>query len=79
MTFGVLKGRFQCLHRLRVKPDRACDITVACSVLHNIAVLRKERAPTPEVDRDWDDIPHAFPDNPEGTVVRERYSHNYFG
>ncbi|CAM4671930.1 unnamed protein product [Leuciscus chuanchicus] len=26
MTFGLLKSRFQCLHHLRVSPDRACDI-----------------------------------------------------
>ncbi|KAE8291474.1 hypothetical protein D5F01_LYC11082 [Larimichthys crocea] len=37
MTFGLLKAR---LHKLR-----ACDITVACAVLHNVACLRKERAP----------------------------------
>ncbi|XP_016115435.1 putative nuclease HARBI1 [Sinocyclocheilus grahami] len=35
ITFGQLKGRFQCLKSLRVAPDRACNI-VACAVLHNI-------------------------------------------
>ncbi len=42
ITFGQLKGRFQCLKSLRVAPDRACDINVACAVLHNIATIRKE-------------------------------------
>nr|XP_033479328.1 putative nuclease HARBI1 [Epinephelus lanceolatus] len=37
MAFGLLKARFQCLQHLRVSPDRACEITVACTVLHNIA------------------------------------------
>uniref|UniRef100_A0A8C4SJS0 Putative nuclease HARBI1 n=1 Tax=Erpetoichthys calabaricus TaxID=27687 RepID=A0A8C4SJS0_ERPCA len=45
MAFGHLKERFQCLKRLRVAPDRACDIIVTCSVLHNIATIRKERVP----------------------------------
>ncbi|XP_049890939.1 putative nuclease HARBI1 [Epinephelus moara] len=30
MTFGILKSRFQCLRKLRVTPERACDIIVAC-------------------------------------------------
>ncbi|XP_029963592.1 putative nuclease HARBI1 [Salarias fasciatus] len=50
MTFGLLKSRFQCLHHLRVSPPRACDIIAACAVLHNIAGLRRERAPTPVAD-----------------------------
>ncbi|XP_056619728.1 putative nuclease HARBI1 [Triplophysa dalaica] len=45
MTFGQLKGRFQCLKSLRVAPDRACDIIVACAILHNIATIRKEKTP----------------------------------
>ena len=45
MTFGVIKSRFNCLRGLRVSPERACETVVACVVLHNIAVIRKERAP----------------------------------
>ncbi|XP_034743427.1 putative nuclease HARBI1 [Etheostoma cragini] len=54
MGFGLLKARFQCLHHLRVTPERACDITVAFTVLHNIACLRKESAPAlaPEIEGD---------------------------
>ncbi|XP_041671994.1 putative nuclease HARBI1 [Cheilinus undulatus] len=40
----LLKSRFQCLHHLRVSPPNACDVIVACTVLHNIAGVRKERA-----------------------------------
>ncbi|XP_059410707.1 putative nuclease HARBI1 [Carassius carassius] len=43
MAFGLIKSRFQCLNYLRVIPHRACDIVVACVVLHNIACLRRER------------------------------------
>ncbi|MBN3308751.1 HARB1 nuclease, partial [Amia calva] len=35
MTIGMLKVRFQCLHRLRVTPERACDIIVENNVLLN--------------------------------------------
>lgn len=57
MTFGLLKARFHCLHKLRVNPVRACDITVACAVLHNVACLRKERAPRVPPAMDWDNLP----------------------
>ncbi|XP_030288526.1 putative nuclease HARBI1 [Sparus aurata] len=45
MTIGMLKARFQCLRRLRVTPERACDIIVACVVLHNNAIIRGEQHP----------------------------------
>ncbi len=77
MTFGLLKSRFQCLHHLRVSPDRTCDVTVACTVLHNIASLRKERAPRVALDVDWDNAA-IFPDNRNGRLVREQYIANYF-
>ncbi|XP_068565314.1 putative nuclease HARBI1 [Cebidichthys violaceus] len=62
MAFGLLKTRFQCLCHLRVKPDRACDIIVACTVLHNIAIIRRERAPRVALQMNWDN-PAIFPDN----------------
>uniref|UniRef100_A0A4W6G2K7 DDE Tnp4 domain-containing protein n=1 Tax=Lates calcarifer TaxID=8187 RepID=A0A4W6G2K7_LATCA len=37
---GVLKRRFTCLNYLRAEPQRACNITLACIVLHNIATKR---------------------------------------
>ncbi|XP_046874060.1 putative nuclease HARBI1 [Hypomesus transpacificus] len=45
MTFGILKARFNCLRGLRVAPDRACQVVTACAVLHNVASIRRERAP----------------------------------
>ncbi|XP_051987451.1 putative nuclease HARBI1 isoform X1 [Xyrauchen texanus] len=77
MTVSLLKSRFQCLHHLRASPDRACDVTVACTVLHNIASLRKERAPRVALDVDWDNAA-IFPDNRNGRLVREQYIANYF-
>lgn len=77
MTFGLLKARFHCLHKLRVNPVRACDITVACAVLHNVACLRKERAPRVPPAMDWDN-PAIFPDDDSGRLLRDQYVLNYF-
>ncbi|RXN06831.1 microtubule-associated tumor suppressor candidate 2-like isoform X1 [Labeo rohita] len=77
MTFGQLKGRFQCLKSLRVAPDRACDIIVACAVLHNIATIRKERSPVVEVQPD-DDLQPVHLDQPSGRAARDRIvQHNF--
>uniref|UniRef100_A0A3B4GY45 DDE Tnp4 domain-containing protein n=1 Tax=Pundamilia nyererei TaxID=303518 RepID=A0A3B4GY45_9CICH len=77
MTFGQIKGRFQCLKSLRVAPDRACDITVACAVLHNIATTRKERTPVVEVQPD-DDLQPVHLDQPSGRAARDRIvQHNF--
>ncbi|KAK2845831.1 hypothetical protein Q7C36_010685 [Tachysurus vachellii] len=72
MAFGLLKARFHCLHKLRVSPVRACDITVACAVLHNLACLRKERAPRVPPAMDWDN-PAIFPDEDSGRLLRDQY------
>ncbi len=77
MAFCVLKSRFQCLHHLRVTPDRACDIIVACIVLQNTACLRKERVPTVVMQMNWDSAA-IFPDNINGRLVRAQYVGNYF-
>lgn len=77
MTFGLLKARSHCLHKLRVSPVRACDITVACGVLHNVACLRKERAPRVPPAMDWDN-PEIFPDDNSGRLLRDQYVLNYF-
>ncbi|KAL7888496.1 hypothetical protein AOLI_G00034700 [Acnodon oligacanthus] len=44
-TVWILKVRFQCLRGLRVTPERACDIIVACVVLHNTATITGEQHP----------------------------------
>uniref|UniRef100_I3K8R4 Putative nuclease HARBI1 n=1 Tax=Oreochromis niloticus TaxID=8128 RepID=I3K8R4_ORENI len=77
MTFGQLKERFQCLKGLRVAPDRACDIIVACAVLHNIATIRLERAPVVEV-QPVDDLQPVHLDQPSGRAARDRIVQNNF-
>uniref|UniRef100_UPI0037E9228E putative nuclease HARBI1 n=1 Tax=Semicossyphus pulcher TaxID=241346 RepID=UPI0037E9228E len=76
MTIGLLKARFQCLRQLRVTPERACDIIVACVVLHNIATIRGEKHPALQIEADEDPIVAA--DMPEGRAVRDVVCNNHF-
>ncbi|XP_033966949.1 putative nuclease HARBI1 [Pseudochaenichthys georgianus] len=70
MTFGILKARFTCLRGLRVAPERACRIITACVVLHNIATMRKERAP-PADPQPPDVVDPITLDYPTGRAVRD--------
>ncbi|XP_060951824.1 putative nuclease HARBI1 [Limanda limanda] len=76
-TFGILKARFQCLQMLRVTPERACDIIIACVVLHNIAILRGENCSPAFADEQHINPNHAM-DPQDGRVVRERLCQNHF-
>ena len=53
---GVLKRRFAYLIYLRMKPQRACNIILACIVLHNITTRRnvplRDDAPEPVEEPD---------------------------
>ena len=55
-TFGCWKRRFPCLNDLRVKLDTTLTVIVACSVLWNLSLERREEdflGPEQEVE------PHA--------------------
>ncbi|KAK0136913.1 putative nuclease HARBI1 [Merluccius polli] len=41
MTFGLLKSQFQCLHHLRVSPDRACDVAACAVVLQYVPCMKR--------------------------------------
>ncbi|TKS65903.1 putative nuclease HARBI1 [Collichthys lucidus] len=77
MTIGLLKARFQCLRHLRVTPERACDIIVACVVLHNIATIRGEQHPALQID-DPDEDPVHLPAMQDGRAVRDTICTNHF-
>ncbi|KAM4619132.1 putative nuclease HARBI1 [Polymixia lowei] len=81
---GVPKRRFARLKYLRVEPQGACNIILACIVLHNIATRRN----VPLCD-DVYDVPEPVeePDQPlafcqdeglTGRVVRDAIVRNYF-
>ncbi|KAM6950288.1 putative nuclease HARBI1 [Lycodopsis pacificus] len=76
-TFGQLKARFTCLRGLWVAPDRACDIAVACAVLHNVATIRKERVPV-IMDHPEDDLQPVHLDEQNGPAARDRIAHHHF-
>ena len=77
MAIGILKSRFQCL-QLRVTPERACDIIVACVVLHNIAIIRGEQHPAVQTNDPEDDHPIHPADVQDGRAVRDLITRNYF-
>ncbi|KAK0141461.1 putative nuclease HARBI1 [Merluccius polli] len=76
MTLGILKSRFQCLQKLRVTPERACDIIVACVVLHNIAIIRGEQHPAVQIIDPADDHPIPAPDVQDGRAARDLIARN---
>ncbi|KAJ1160697.1 hypothetical protein NDU88_001191 [Pleurodeles waltl] len=58
-TFGLLKARFRCLHMtggsLFYSLKKVCDIIIACSMLHNLALRRQ--------------VPFLQEDDPDDGVV----------
>ena len=77
-AFGVLKRRFPCLHYgLRVKPDRAAKITVACVILHNIGLERQDMfSRTCEDDTDQ---PHVvYEGDGPGNSYRDHIAESFF-
>uniref|UniRef100_A0A8C7X4L8 DDE Tnp4 domain-containing protein n=1 Tax=Oryzias sinensis TaxID=183150 RepID=A0A8C7X4L8_9TELE len=81
---GVLKRRFACLNYLQVEPQGACNIILACIVLHNIFT----RHNVPLCDDVYDppepfeepDQPLAFCQNEglSGRIVRDAIVRHYF-
>ncbi|XP_041645242.1 putative nuclease HARBI1 isoform X2 [Cheilinus undulatus] len=76
-TIGLLKTRFQCLRHLRVTPERACDIIVACVVLHNIATIRGEQQPALQL-QNLDEDPIHPADTEDGRAVRDAVCRSHF-
>ncbi|KAJ1119630.1 hypothetical protein NDU88_007815 [Pleurodeles waltl] len=60
-TFGLLKSRFQCIHKsggaLQYSLDMTCRIVATCANLHNIATTRGIPMEISEPDSDEDDDP----------------------
>uniref|UniRef100_A0A8C4RKX6 Putative nuclease HARBI1 n=1 Tax=Erpetoichthys calabaricus TaxID=27687 RepID=A0A8C4RKX6_ERPCA len=81
---GVLKRRFACLNYLRVEPKVACNIILACIVLHNIATRRNvpldDIYDGPEPDEVQPEQPTMFAPNEgqTGRVIRDAIVRHYF-
>ena len=77
-AFGVLKRRFHCLHdEIRVDPNKACQIIVACVVLNNIALARREDE-LPLIERDRYVVQPLHDDTVSGRMVRDNLRRRYF-
>jgi nuclease HARBI1 len=77
-TFGQVKRKFFCLHgELRVKPQYACRITVACMALHNFAkrygFYDDDEDEIPSIPRDDDEHPAA--NDGRGAQARDLYAY----
>uniref|UniRef100_A0A8C4SDY6 Putative nuclease HARBI1 n=1 Tax=Erpetoichthys calabaricus TaxID=27687 RepID=A0A8C4SDY6_ERPCA len=81
---GVLKRRFACLNYLRVEPKVACNIILACIVLHNITTRRNvpldDIYDGPEPDEVQPEQPPMFAPNEgqTGSVIRDAIVRHYF-
>ncbi|XP_071380127.1 putative nuclease HARBI1 [Centroberyx affinis] len=82
---GVLKRRSACLNYLPVDPQRACNIILACIVLHYIAEERKVphcdgRGDHSQPQADRPDLPLAAlqPDGAAGRSMRDALMNHYF-
>ena len=75
-SFGILKRRFHMLYgEVRMAPERVCTITVACCILHNIAIENNE--PLPDIEEHPNvDIPFAGVTTGQG--VRNHIANTYF-
>lgn len=78
-TFGIWKKRFHILgSEIRMKPDKACRIIIACGILHNIAIMRNE----PEVAEEQliDNQPQMPPYNgpQDGKGIRDHFATTFF-
>ncbi|XP_060592355.1 putative nuclease HARBI1 [Ruditapes philippinarum] len=79
-SFGILKRRFPCLQvGLRMLPERAALVTMACVVLHNIAMQRDEPLDdTGEVDIGNDASNVSLPEHNDGSGIRQHLCQNFF-
>ena len=72
-----------CYFIFRMKPDRVCTIVMACAVLHNIAIERREPEPEAE-DLDLVEVEDGaeYLDGAEvrdGVHARNYMAQTYFG
>ncbi|XP_048759899.2 putative nuclease HARBI1 [Ostrea edulis] len=78
-TFGILKKRFSCLSTgLRTTPDKACSITLACAVLHNIGIERNDILDVDELFVNQEDVSFDVGDQRDGKHVRDYICQAFF-
>lgn len=66
---------------LRVQPEQACSIVVACVVLHNLGIERQDIVDIPPVNRQIVDevaLPAVNGGRNEGKAVRDHIAQTFF-
>ena len=81
-TFGILKRRFGLLKdKLRLTPLKACKVTVACVILHNIGIDVGDIIPFQD-EAVFQENDHVDPDilngQHDGMHVRDHIARTYF-
>jgi hypothetical protein len=69
-AFGILKNRWQILKNLNVGVEKAADVIVACTVLHNICILAGQLGGDDLVDPH----PNDFEEGAPGLAVQSEYA-----
>ena len=79
-TFGILKRRFAVLsYGIRTSPGKACQMTMACAILHNIGIRQGDSFGRFVVDAD--NHPVEAPNQPmdvAGNAYRDYVCATYF-
>ncbi|WAQ95425.1 hypothetical protein MAR_028115, partial [Mya arenaria] len=79
-SFGVLKRRFPCLsYGLRLEPEMACQVIIACVFLHNYGIERRDimanMHDATDIDQPQADV---IPANENGLRYRDIVAQRYF-
>ena len=61
---------------VRMTPERVCTITIACCILHNIAIDNNEPIPEYEDEEPFEDV--DFVGVETGQIVRDHLANTYF-
>ena len=78
-TFGWWKRRLHLLHsEVRMKPEKVCLIIGACTILHNIAILRSEPQDCHLLHEDDQPAMAPFHGSENGRAVRDHICHTFF-
>ena len=81
-TFGILKRRFGLLKdKLRLTPDKACKVTVACVILHNLGINVGDIIPFHD-EHVFEEADHVDPvllnEQGDGLQVRDYIARTHF-
>ena len=78
-TFGILKRRFSCLQRgIRLSPEKACIVIMACVILHNIGIDRRDIIPSADDEHPEQQSPEDIPEQDGINTFRDHVRDTYF-